>query len=117
MILFLDELEATRGPFNTEANLRIIIKAYLQTLLRHKNLFWRKRFTNNRFQFGDECTMFFHAMATISHRKNTITQLLNEEGVWVSDHVGKEGILWTTFKNRLGISKEINMLFNLDHPI
>jgi hypothetical protein len=116
-ILFLDQLEDTRGLFNTEANLRVIIKGHLQTLLHYKNLYWRKRFTNNRIKFGDECTKFFHAMATISHRKNTITQLLNEDGAWVLDHVGKEGILWTTFKNRLGISKEINMLFNLDHLI
>jgi hypothetical protein len=116
-ILFLDQQEDTRGLFNTEANLRIIIKAHLQTSLHYKNLYWRKRFTNNRIKFGDECTKFFHAMATISHRKNTITQLLNEDGVWVFDHTGKEGILWIAFKNRLGISTEINMLFNLDHLI
>jgi hypothetical protein len=80
-ILFLDQLEDTRGLFNTEVNSRIIIKAHLQTLLHYKNLYWRKRLTNNRIKFGAECTKSFHAMATISHIKNIITQLLNEDGV------------------------------------
>jgi hypothetical protein len=43
--------------------------------LRYKNIYRRKRFTNDKAKFGDECTKFFHAMATISYRKNTISCL------------------------------------------
>jgi hypothetical protein len=68
-------------------------------------------FTNNKVKFGDECTKIFHAMATISHRQNTISQLLNQ------DHSGKEDLLWYAFRNRLGISTQITMLFNLDSLI
>jgi hypothetical protein len=50
-------------------------------------------------------------MATISHRQNTISQLLNQ------DHSGKEDLLWYAFRNRLGISTQITMLFNLDSLI
>jgi hypothetical protein len=62
-------------------------------LLRYKNLYWRKRFTVNRIRFGDECTKFFHAMATVSHRKNSITYLRDEAGNQVHDHEGKAALL------------------------
>jgi hypothetical protein len=56
-------------------------------------------------------------MATISHRQNTISQILNEGGIWVQDHSGKEALLWYAFKNRLGISTQVTMLFNLEYLI
>jgi hypothetical protein len=116
-IIFLDGLENTRPLFNPEANLRILVKNQLKTLLHYKNLYWRKWFTNSKVKFGDECTKFFHAMATNSHRKNTISQILNEDGIWVQDHSGKEALLWSAFRNRLGISTQVTMLFNLDSLI
>jgi hypothetical protein len=42
-ILFLDQLEDSRGLFNIEANLGIIVKTQLQTLLHYKNLYWREK--------------------------------------------------------------------------
>jgi hypothetical protein len=78
MILYLDTLEECRSLFSPEANLRIIIKRQLATLLRYQNEYWRKRYTVNRIKFGDECTKFFHAMATVSYRRNCIPQLLND---------------------------------------
>jgi hypothetical protein len=117
VILFLNGLENTRPLFNPEANLRILVKQQLKTLLHYENLYWRKRFTNNKVKFSDECTKFFHAMVTISHRQNTISQILNEDGIWVQDHSGKEALLWYSFRNRLGISTRVTMLFNLDSLI
>jgi len=73
VVFFLDSLEDCRVLFVPEWNLRAIIKKQLQTLLRYKNIYWKKRYTTNRIKFGDECTKFFHAMATISFRRNTIT--------------------------------------------
>lgn len=71
----------------------------------------------NRIKLGDECTKFFHGMATISYRRNSISQLLNEHGVWVQDHESKAGLLWNSFKSRLGVSTNPVMLFNLDSLI
>jgi hypothetical protein len=100
--------------FNPEFNLRHLLKHQLKTLLHYKNLYWGKRFTNNKVKFGDECTKFFHAMATISHRQNTISQILNEDGIWVQNDSGKEALHWCAFKNRLGFSTQVTMIFNLD---
>jgi hypothetical protein len=113
VICFLDSIEDLRNLFNHEANLRNIVKAQLQTLLHFKNLYWKKRFTNNRVKFGDEFTKYFHAMATISHRRNAIPQILNDDGIWVQDHAGKAGLLWNTYKNRMRVSSGISMHFDL----
>jgi hypothetical protein len=94
-----------------------MVKQQLKTLLHYKNFYWRKRLTNNKVKFGDECIKFFHAMATISHRQNTISQILNEDGIWVQDHSGKEALLWSAFKNRLGLSTRVTMLFNQESLI
>jgi hypothetical protein len=80
VIGFLDGLEDRRGLFNPEANLRNAVKKQLEMWLHYKNLYWRKRYTVNRIQLGDECTNFFHGMATISYRRNAISQILNDQG-------------------------------------
>jgi hypothetical protein len=113
VILFLDGLEDRRALFNTESNLRNLVKHQLATLLHYKNEYWKKRYTVNRIRFGDECTKLFHAMVTISHRRNSIPQLLNEQGHWVQDHEGKAGLLWNAFKKHMGISSEPTMVLDL----
>ena len=117
VISFLDALEDARPLYNLEANLRRLIKNKLQTLLHYKNLYWRKRYTVNRIKLGDECTKFFHGMATISYRRNSISQILNDQGVWIHDHEGKAGLLWNSFRNRMGISANPPMLFDLANLI
>lgn len=113
VILFMDGLEDRRSLFNTKSNLRNLFKRQLATLLHYKNEYWKKRYIVNRIRFGDECTKFFHAMATISHRRNSIPQLLNEQGHWVQDHEGKAGLLWNAFKKRMGISSEPAMVLDV----
>lgn len=117
VISFLDALEDRRRLYNTKANLRTVVRKQLQTWLHYKNLYWRKRYTVNRVKLGDECTKFFHAMATVSHRRNTITQLKNENGDWIQDHDGKAGLLWVSFKQRMGMTSYPNMLFDLSSLI
>jgi len=56
-------------------------------------------------------------MATVSYRKNIISQLLNEDGVMISDHEGKAGLLWSAYKNRMGISLNPDMRFDLEQLI
>ena len=113
VIKTLDTLEDIRGLFNPEANLRSKVKKQMLALLHQKNIYWKNRYTVNRIKLGDECTKFFHAIATISFRRNKISQILNDNGAWIQDHEGKTGLLWNSFKNRMGISNEITMHFDL----
>lgn len=113
VILHLDALEELRTLYNPEHNLRNILKTHLPALLRSMNTYWKNRYTENRIKFGGECTKFFHAMATITFRKNTIMQLQNDQGVWIQDHESKAGIIWNAFRNRMGVTEMPTMLYNL----
>jgi hypothetical protein len=63
---------------------------------------------------GNENTKFFHTKATINFRLNHIVALQNEDQVEISDHDGKEAILWKAFKERMGNAENPNMLFNIE---
>lgn len=52
-------------------------------------------------------------MATISHKKNFIVSLSNQEGLSFIDHDQKANLLWDSFRNRLYISEFANISFNL----
>lgn len=73
VIFYLDCLEEYRPLWTHEWNFRNFIKTHMEQLLRYKNLYWKKRYTVNRIKFGADCAKFFHAMATISYRKNAIS--------------------------------------------
>jgi hypothetical protein len=51
-------------------------------------MYWKERHTVNNINHWDECTKYFHAMATISRRRNIISQILNDQGAWIQDHEG-----------------------------
>ena len=38
---------------------------------------------------------------------------MNEHGVWIQDHESKAGLLWTSFRNRMGTTSSPTMLFDL----
>ena len=63
---------------------------------------------------GDASTKYFHAHATIRHRKNTIVCLQDDSGDNITDHDGKAKILWESFKDRLGKTEFKEMLYNLN---
>jgi hypothetical protein len=68
---------------------------------------------------GDAGTRFFHAHATIRHRKNLIATLKDSMGNFKSTHEEKADILWNSFKDRLGVTEFSQMQFNLTellHP-
>jgi hypothetical protein len=56
-------------------------------------------------------------MATNSYRRNTITQLQNENGDWIQDHEGKAGLLWTSYRQRMGMTSSPIMYFDLSELI
>ena len=89
IIFFMDCLEECRDLTISEWNFRVVMKIHLSTLLKYKKLYWQKRHTVNRIRFGDECTKFFHAMATVNYRRNTIPSLRDEYGNFITDHEGK----------------------------
>jgi hypothetical protein len=113
VIFFLDSLEDCRSLNNPERNLRNIIKIKFLQLLRYKSIYWKKRHTVNRVKLGDECTKYYHAMATMSFRKNSIAQLTDAAGNPVHDHEGKAALIWTSFRNRMGVTSSPIMHFDL----
>ena len=59
----------------------------------------------------------FHAMATVSFRRNSITQIKDSNGNFALDHDGKAALLHATYKNRMGISLQPTMQFDLSRLI
>ena len=112
----LDALEDKRVLFVQEANFRCILKRHLNCLLKYQNEYWRKRCTVRYFRFADENTKLFQSLATERFRHNSIASLQDRD-VEVTDHAGKEGVLFNTFKERLGASKPTNMRFDLNRII
>jgi hypothetical protein len=82
----------------SEWNFRNIVKRKLQNLLLCKQEYWKKCCTTHWAKLGDENTSFFHSMATIRYRKNTISSLPREDGSIAMDHHEKAGLLWHSFK-------------------
>ena len=56
-------------------------------------------------------------MATISYRRNAISQLRDENGNWIADHDGKAALLYLAYKNRMGVSLQPLMPFDLNQLI
>lgn len=100
-----------------EANFRKIIKAHLQKLLEAKRIYWKQRSTVRWVKFGVENSSLFHAMATISFRRNYIASLLLDDCTCVHDHSLKAGVLFTSFNDRLGRSDFHETLFDLSNLI
>jgi hypothetical protein len=66
---------------------------------------------------GKDNTKFFHAMATQRYRRNCISMLTADDGRQVSGHDEMAGVLWASYKERLGLSEGINMQFDLTRLI
>jgi hypothetical protein len=70
-----------------------------------------------RIKLGDDCTKYFHAMATVTYRKNLITQLKDEADNIICDHESKAAMIWSTFRNRMGVTTDPTMHFDLQSLI
>jgi hypothetical protein len=82
-------------------------------LLHIQKIYWKQRASIKWITSGDICSSFFHAHATIKHRKNTIVSLTDDNGTIHSEHEHKADFLWTAFKSRLGSSDFIGIDFDL----
>ena len=94
-------------------NFKEILEDKLISLLRQHKIYWKQRGTLKWVTKRDAGTKFFHANATIRHRKNLITCLENSGGNMVTSHNDKAHILWEAYKERLGQAKGISSLLDL----
>lgn len=98
-----------------ESTLCILARDRLALLVKERAAYWKQRGKIKHITKGDASTKYFHAHATIKHRKNNIACLQDGLENAITDHEEKAMILWKTFKDRLGRSEFKEMLFNLDH--
>ena len=56
---------------------------------------------------------FFHAHATVKHRRNSIASLTDDNGINFSEHDQKANLLWNAFKSRLGTTDFMGIDFDL----
>ena len=64
----------------SEWNFRSLLEEKLLFLLRQQKIYWKQRGTIRWVKEGDAGTKFFHANATIKHRKKLITTMEDSEG-------------------------------------
>ena len=112
-LLLLDGLEDQRELSRLEMAFRALVKSHLATLLEAKRVYWKQRNSVRWVKLGDENTHFFHTMATIDHKRNFIVSLTNTDGSIITDHEQKANMLWTTYKNRLGVSEFTDISYDL----
>lgn len=114
---FLKTIELLRNLTLPEWNFRNIISERLILLLKQQRTFWKQRSKIKWVKEGDAGTKFFHAHATISHRKNTITSVQDGQGINWFNHEEKEKVFWEIFKNRLGFSDFSSIHFDMSSLI
>lgn len=114
---FLEILESYRDLSLPEWNFRRLLSEKLISMLRQQKTYWRQRGKVKWVREGDAGTKFFHAHATIRNRKNTITTLQDNLGRTLQTHEHKAELLWTSFRERMGMTEFTQMLFNLEDLI
>lgn len=82
--------------------------------MKQQKTYWQQRGKINWVTLGDTNTKFFHANATVRHRRNLITQLIDDSDTPISDHNGKASLIWLFLKERLGTSNFSSISFDLD---
>lgn len=107
-------------PLRTNSLLRFLrvtsvisSKNHLLALLKYQQEYWKKRYTVCWFKCGGDNTKFFQAAATEPYRRNSIASLKQPDDSIITDHRGKEAILYEVYKERLGQSSTVNMKFDL----
>jgi exonuclease III len=109
----LDELENKRTLSIPKSNFRKFLKAHILRLLKYQQMYWKKRCTVRWVKFGDENSKKFQALASERYMRNNIASLSTTDGVTIEDHVGKESIIFETYKGRMGTATPHNMKFDL----
>ena len=95
-----------------------VTKVELNKLFLTEEEIWKQRSRNCWLQSGDSNTSFFHEKASKRHQRNTITRLLDSNGIWQDDEEIMGHILVEYFQelftsSYLTVSEE---LLNAIHP-
>lgn len=117
VILAFDNLEELRILSRLEYNFRKIVEMHLENLLHLQYIYSKHICTIRWIRVGEENSEFFQAMETERFRRNTIASLKNENGVVVTKHQQMAGLLWGSFRNRMGVATGIDIQFDLATPI
>jgi hypothetical protein len=56
-------------------------------------------------------------MATLAHKRNSNVSLADDEGNYILDHEQKANLLWTAYKDIMGVSDSIGNSYNLSELI
>lgn len=102
LLNFVNFLEEYRDLSLVEWNFRGILEDKLITLLHQQRAYWKQRGSIKWATLGDAITRFFHANATMKHRRNLITQLVDSNGNILTQHQEKADLIWHSFKERMG---------------
>jgi hypothetical protein len=78
VISLLDAIEEWRDLTLQEWNFRNILNQKLTDLLHQQMVYWRQRGTIKWVKLGDENSKFFHANASIKHRRNLLITSLSD---------------------------------------
>lgn len=119
LIEMLDAIENFRPLTPLEVDLRKNMKAQLDKLLQQQKAYWQQRGKIKWVTLGSENSHFFHAMATMQHKNNSIASLIGQDGTEVTSHGAKASLLHEAFKERLGTIEHHNIppdLLNLLTP-
>ena len=117
VIQMVDELEDQRSLHISEWNFRRIVQHKMDQLLKLKESYWKQRCTARWAKRAEENTSYYHAMATISYRRNSIASLQREDGSLAFEHEEKAGLLWHTYRQRLGVSVPVDESFDFSRFI
>ncbi|KAG2557586.1 hypothetical protein PVAP13_8NG239509 [Panicum virgatum] len=102
ILSFMGFLEEFRDLFMQEWNFRSILQDRLIHLLKQQRTYWKQRGNIRWVTTGDAGSKFFHAHATIRHKKKFITFLEDQNWTHQSNHSVKAILFWESYKERLG---------------
>lgn len=105
VLMLMDGLEEQRSLSRLESAFIRLVKSHLATLLESKRVYWKQRNTIRWVTLGDENSSYFHAIATISHKKNFIVSISGPDGDLITNHDQKANLFWEAYKDRLGCSE------------
>ena len=91
-------LEEFRDLSIIEWNFKKLLESKLITLLQQQKAYWKQRGNIRWVTMGDASTRFFHAQATIKHRRNFITQLDDDQGDSYYSHRDKANLIWHSLR-------------------
>jgi hypothetical protein len=113
LIEFINIIQDHRDLSIEEWNFRELLQTKNADLLQIQKIYWKQRASIKWVTDGDICSRFFHAHATVKHRRNTIALLSDDSGSIFLEHDLKANLLWNLFKCRLGSSDFLENVFDL----